>query len=118
MIDVLKQALKSLTYVYASGHPLLTSLRAAIAELEKVEPVAWMADSDSPFFMHPAMHRDDDIGFIPLYRHPAPVAPAGWKLVPEVPTDGMIEAMWNYETFADLYESILAAAPEYKPNDQ
>ena len=55
---------------------------------------------------------------VPLYTAPpAPVAPAGWKLVPVEPTQAMINA-WLSEV-ADWrghvagYRSMLAAAPEF-----
>lgn len=63
---------------------------------------------------------------VPLYRHPAPKVPAGWKLVPKKETSEMRTTAQNIATnntggcvpawLATLvYEAMLSVAPEYKP---
>ena len=130
-----------------------TNLRAAIAELEKVEPVAWhgitgdygfaflsfqeqpgmtplYAAPVAPVKQEPVAWMDKRDGllcsvedlqgisspnWIPLYT--APVALAGWRFVPEIPTGEMLDAlgdrMWKSHTAYSVWEGMLNAAPEY-----
>lgn len=94
-------------------------LRAAIAEQEKCEPVAYLEMIDGYV-----------IGFesptkgIPVFTHHAPV-PAGMVLVPVEPTPEMIDNViterydamltGKEHTFIDIYKAMLAAAPKEKP---
>lgn len=63
-------------------------------------------------------------GFLPLYAHPAPAVPAGWKLVPVEPTPEMLSAVGMMDGYdwhapgcspdadhANWYSAMIAAAP-------
>lgn len=104
-------------------------IRAAIAEMEKAEPVAWLItapDGYTTILRGPTSVPDHTN--TPLYAHPAPAIPEGWQLVPKSTTCDMDSAgskahykNWDgsptvTESDAEsIYKAMLAAAPEYKP---
>ena len=138
MIEVLKQALAVLENWMPMGkeEALLTNLRAAIEQMEKVEPAKItdklvcdiIDEADKSFRWHQGGIRGQMITVwdskeahiaAAAIKLTAPVAPAGWALVPIEPTR---EMLWQIcPASADLhewegnYKSMLAAAPEYKP---
>ncbi|EDQ6552900.1 hypothetical protein S675_000991 [Salmonella enterica subsp. enterica] len=74
---------------------------------------------------------DDVAVYIPLYAAPpVPVVPDGYALVPVEPTDEMIAAAMNCEDvlfnsdesfcvqFGNIYEAMLAAAPQQEGNNR
>lgn len=74
---------------------------------------------------------DDVAVYIPLYAAPpVPVVPDGYALVPVEPTDEMIAAAMNCEDvlfnsdesfcvqFGNIYEAMLAAAPQPEANNE
>jgi len=77
MLEVLKQALRTLEYidnVYMSvpklGHEAITSLRKAIAELESQEPVAWRTFDGESQYEYRAYEDNEDYGLWWEERHP------------------------------------------------
>lgn len=105
----------------------INSLRHAIEEMEKAEPVGWAIERENGNgFKYVGLNRDLclDRKWVPLYAHPVPVIHEGWKLVPKEPTDEMCYegqededcTITNGSSYARaLYKAMLAAAPEYKP---
>ncbi|EHZ8490226.1 hypothetical protein K6R69_004701 [Salmonella enterica] len=101
--------------------------RIALAALE-AEPVAWEVGG---IFCHTKEEASIYVGEPePLYEAPpAPVAPDGYALVPVEPTDEMIAAAMNCEDvlfnsdesfcvqFGNIYEAMLAAAPQQEGNN-
>lgn len=86
LLDTMKQALEALTNPamgYEEHFSTITNLRAAIEQMEKVEPVAWMYEAHWGKGFSAQKTNDSDV---PVYT--APVAPEGWKLVPVEPTTG------------------------------
>ena len=87
----------------------IESLRATIKQYEAAEPVAWMDDDGC--LINETTHPEN---YIPLYA--APVAPAGWKLVPIEPTKEMLwqicPASADLHEWAVNYEAMLKAAPK------
>ena len=97
------------------------------------QPVAWMhidgrvisaATMDQAYRDGGAMQSSLRDYTIPLYAHPAPVAPAGWKLVPVEPTPEMLSAVGMMDGYdwhapgcspdadhANWYSAMIAAAP-------
>lgn len=122
LIDAAKQALAQLEHWSPrSDTPVITNLRAAIEQAEKVEPVAWRLYKGGELYA--LRHKKDDRGayytWEPLYTHPAPI-PEGWQLVPVEPTPEMLAASWETDLKAtdintvrkELYQAMLAAAPK------
>jgi hypothetical protein len=132
-IAAMKQALEALT---EHGAPYLrhgvdwdnaiTVLRAAIAEQEKCEPVAWttMPEAEDWNFVSGTKNPNGKMvgEWHPLYTHPAPV-PAGWQLVPVEPTEAMIRASHGLASVVSYsnghhayipiaYKAMIAAAPK------
>ncbi|HCT8862910.1 TPA: hypothetical protein OUA98_005907, partial [Klebsiella michiganensis] len=76
------------------------------------------------------MWKNPDADLVPLYRHaqPAPVLPDGYVMVPKEPTEDMIAAAMNCDDvrfnsdesfcvqFWNIYEAMLAAAPQEVPD--
>ena len=102
----------------------LINLSTAIEEMERAEPVAWSLWQ--PFGGHVQFTGNQklatqyglraDVMVTPLYLHPTPTIPDGWKLVPIEPTLKMIGAAEDQaDCLGDFYRAMLAAAPEYKP---
>jgi len=55
--------------------------------------------------------------WVPLYTHPAPAIPTGWRLVPVEPTEGMLDAMCQQLEFSGAalsaaYHDAIAVAPQ------
>lgn len=115
---------------FNKGMKASTALRAAIAEQEKAEPVAWQHRQRGPAEENwqewrtvghtPQGPESRTFQMRPLFTHPAPV-PAGWQLVPVEPTPEMIRASWDLASvgmFPDgtkhyisiAYKAMLAAA--------
>jgi hypothetical protein len=73
-IEAMRQALEALETVFMPHHPAVISLRTAIAEAEKQEPVAWVDvhDYTNLYYRKPAQ-----VDVVPLYYGPAtpPAAP-------------------------------------------
>lgn len=79
---------------------IMDNLIVAIEEMEKVEPVAWSLWQ--PFGGHVQFTGNQklatqyglraDVMVTPLYLHPAPAIPEGWKLVPIEPNAVMVDA--------------------------
>jgi hypothetical protein len=108
----------------------ITALRAAIAEQEKAEPVAWKYQVGSK--VHLETHRLDHyywyngsyVKGTPIYAYPAPApVPAGWQLVPVEPTEAMIRASHGLASVVSYsngqhayipiaYKAMIAAAPK------
>ena len=109
-ITAMKAALEALEW---GNEPMardaITALRAAIAEQEKCEPVAWMHEQGNACF---AGSISGIKGYhLPLYTHPAPV-PADWKLVPVEPTPEMITAANPNDDLDITWQKMIAAAPK------
>ena len=90
--------------------------------LQEQEPVAWRCSQGITSNQQMGEVGWPSIGVStePLYTHPAPKEPAGWKLVPIQSTNEMDNAGACYkEVWSDMagviYNAMLAAAPEYKP---
>ncbi|EFU0362969.1 hypothetical protein HU847_004669 [Salmonella enterica] len=102
-------------------------VRIALASLE-AEPVAWEVGG---IFCHTKEEASIYVGEPePLYEAPpAPAIPDGYALVPVEPTDEMIAAAMNCEDvlfnsdesfcvqFGNIYEAMLAAAPQQEGNN-
>ncbi|EDC8052281.1 hypothetical protein BKC75_19820 [Salmonella enterica subsp. enterica serovar Muenchen] len=100
--------------------------RIVLASLE-AEPIGYMNRFTGRVFSldeQPGADTDTAV-YEPVYAAPpAPVVPDGYALVPVEPTDEMIEAAMNCEDvlfnsdesfcvqFGNIYEAMLAAAPE------
>lgn len=123
IIEVLKQALEFIDcYRDETAERLQGTLTNLIEQMEKAEPVAWwyknkvnsletITQQPPDRLVNPEAHR-----IIPLYSHPAPVIPEGWKLVPIDPTEAMLSiGLQSSEYYFHLYKAMLSAAPEYKP---
>ena len=68
-----------------------TKLRAAIAEAEKQEPVAWIDGGDLRGVFNGNsvwVHAEDQGRMIPLYLPPAPTMSEGWQPIETAPKDG------------------------------
>mgnify|MGYP006351991307 CR=1 FL=1 len=127
IFDAMRAAYTYGTFPEDSGikkllHDAVNEQRAAIAEQEKCEPVAWQHRQRGPAEENwqewrtvghmPQGPESRTFQMRPLYTHPAPV-PAGWQLVPVEPTKAMLSAGWgNDHLYADLYKAMLAAAPK------
>ncbi|EAQ2677058.1 hypothetical protein UL085_002767 [Salmonella enterica] len=102
--------------------------RIALASLE-AEPIGYMNRFTGRVFSldeQPGADTDTDV-YEPVYAAPpAPVVPDGYALVPVEPTDEMIAAAMNCEDvlfnsdesfcvqFGNIYEAMLAAAPQHE----
>lgn len=117
---VVEQALDALEFSNAGdimrGEQAITALRAAIAEMEKCEPVAWIhrhkayptkVDDMAPGYYGSAWSHE------PLYTHPAPAVPE-MVLVPKEPTEDMLDAVRSVEYTGayEAYANMIAAAPK------
>ncbi len=80
------------------------------------EPVAWVQsnhldEARRSVFMARLAPTQIYQDYVPLYAHPAPAVPAGWKLVPVKPTPEMLASTsWPGCAGTD-YAHMLAAAP-------
>ena len=134
-IAAMKQALEALGYGYDAARCTAAfetiraaeiALRAAIAEQEKCEPVAWttMPEAEDWNFVSGTKNPNGKMvgEWHPLYTHPAPV-PAGWQLVPVEPTEAMIRASHGLASVVSYsngqhayipiaYKAMIAAAPK------
>ena len=132
MINTLRQALEALdmpiqAHKFGQRQDAIKSLKAAIAELEKVEPDVWW-NGKANYAL--AWEKKDSTRdkwtadcTIPLYT--APVAPAGWKIksvdrdfVYDMTTKEhtpMVKVFFEVDDYdsRDDFASMLAAAPEY-----
>lgn len=131
--SVLRQALETFTHCYAETDrrineraKLLVELRTALDAAEKVEPVAWSVFDKrtkkhwytneskyiSQHYANEYSHRESDgtksMVVVPLYTHPTPATPEGWK--------GCGECDCEFPCYEGRTRCIrLAAAPEPKP---
>lgn len=98
--------------------------RIALAA-KRAEPVAWVVgDEEIADFKNGrevCVMRDCDdeqLDYLPLYTTPqlnSPEIPEGWKLVPNMPTLGMLSVLGltgSFESMLGRYADMLAAAPE------
>lgn len=124
LLTASKQALEALEYDeggWAQFNPVITNLRTAIEQAEKQDPVAWdirWKDDGSRNVVKDVPQCAQDQYAVPLYTHPAPAVPAGYKLVPIEPTTTMIDALFDKgvegsdEVLIAGYKAMLNAAPE------
>jgi len=115
---------------YPNGTPTITSLRAAIVEMEKAEPVA-ISEGNQLYWIASKKPPDDYEEDNYLYFHPELAIPEGWQPVPKEPTKEMLDAgdaeidpgyceESSSSRFVEdgesmvIYKAMLAAAPEYK----
>ena len=122
-LDAMKAALEELIEVNESlpNTPralAIYNLRAAIEQMEKVEPVAWVHSrwlSDHSRKVGNVVSETQVSGYAPIYT--APVTPEGWQLVPKKMTDEMrvvaLLMLTNCHSVEESYADLLAAAPEY-----
>lgn len=108
----------------------LDALRAKIEAMEKQEPVAkvrvhqtggnaglaWSVAPLNDFDSLPLMRDGDRLYALPGAQ-PMPSVPEGYKIVPTVPTDEMVEACyenWQYgdKSARDIWRDMLAASPK------
>lgn len=107
--------------------------RMALAAMDS-EPVAWLLSGGGAknvvCFDSGNAYADPLREVTPLYRHaqPAPVLPDGYVMVPKEPTEDMIAAAMNCDDvrfnsdesfcvqFWNIYEAMLAAAPQEVPD--
>ncbi|EKN4803120.1 hypothetical protein FG446_004417 [Yersinia enterocolitica] len=89
--------------------------RIALAA-KRAEPVAWEVKG---ILCHSKEEADSYVGEpVPLYEAPqlnSPEIPEGWKLVPNMPTLGMLSVLGltgSFESMLGRYADMLAAAPE------
>ncbi|EKN3342502.1 hypothetical protein OSG43_001987 [Yersinia enterocolitica] len=89
--------------------------RIALAA-KRAEPVAWEVKG---ILCHSKEEADSYVGEpAPLYDAPqlnSPEIPEGWKLVPNMPTLGMLSVLGltgSFESMLGRYADMLAAAPE------
>ncbi|EDV3149986.1 hypothetical protein Y935_003120 [Salmonella enterica subsp. enterica] len=106
-------------------------VRIALASLD-AEPIGYMNCFTGRVFSldeQPGADTDKAV-YEPVYAvQPLPVAPEGYALVPVEPTDEMIAAAMNCEDvlfnsdesfcvqFGNIYEAMLAAAPQQEGNN-
>ncbi|MFG1302118.1 hypothetical protein V5F49_20220 [Xanthobacter sp. V3C-3] len=112
--------------------PLDANLKHRYLDVIKEGEMARESGTGSPYHGHSLehclhavgwVHRDLRIALDQAKSHPAPAqepvaVPAGWKLVPETPTEEMQRAGWIDKedvTPADIYGAMLAAAPVPPP---
>lgn len=113
LLDTLKEA----AWQCAENKPLLASsiLRAAIAELGKAEPVAWMYRSEDPFDAGDWLLTDtkpDRREVVALYTHPAPAVPEE-QWITELRYELMKSKMTHNFTFSrNEVIALLNAAPK------
>jgi len=98
----------------------IAALKAELAKPEP-EPFGWFSKHwGGSFIYHGTFIRKKCAdGYFPLYRHPKPTIPDGWKLAPIEPTQEILSAMYvaddsKMEGLARMYKAGLAAAPEYR----
>lgn len=122
-LTAMKQALEALVHwsdarLGRQGRAAITDLRAAIAELEQAEPVAYVCGTYAGRFIVGPVNGVTVLpdGMALYAAPPAPAIPAGWKLVPEEPTAEMKEFICDcYRDNGitiDCYAAMLAAAPQ------
>ncbi len=115
--------LDALAALYEEVSPSIPALRQLLEQPERVqEPVAWMYE-DMMGLVGVRVQKEKPIvarPVTPLYTTPPaqPSAPEGWKPVPVVPTERMVEAgLKAFEKRATsptrvAWRAMLAAAPE------
>ena len=127
-IEAMKKAAAALNgdHHFGDYQALVDELRAAIAEQEKAQPVAWMDDFGNTFPVGAnkgSGHWLDNHkrSWVPLYTHPsAPSAPPGYVLVPVEPTFEMLQSADDMHDDVhisrgrayDAWGRMLAAAPK------
>lgn len=125
LLDTLKQAREALltwelmhpnTTACALRTPAIRDIRTAIAELEKVEPVAWMWKSpiNGNLVLDSRKPNDTVVG-VPLYTHPAPAVPEE-QWITELRYELMKSKMTHNFTFSrNEVIALLNAAPKGTP---
>lgn len=134
-ITAMQEALFALEAALSDDRPYIlhceeaiTALRTAIAEAEKVEPVAWYDEEMDCAYTASELDGGTADGLAPLFlaagAQPAPkqefIQP-GYQLVPVEPTDKMVQASLHLDLSymplqegydrAAVYKAMLAAAP-------
>ncbi|CQG98665.1 hypothetical protein [Yersinia mollaretii] len=99
-----------------SHHELAALARIALA-VKMAEPVAWFSNG-AYYNTGRAALKDQAENPTPLYTTPqlnSPEIPEGWKLVPNMPTLGMLSVLGltgSFESMLGRYADMLYAAPE------
>ncbi|EMF9310186.1 hypothetical protein V3445_002811 [Yersinia enterocolitica] len=101
---------------FPSTHAAQALARIALA-VKMAEPVAWFSNG-AYYNTGRAALKDQAENPTPLYTTPqlnSPEIPEGWKLVPNMPTLGMLSVLGltgSFESMLGRYADMLAAAPE------